>query len=43
MILIVLIICIFVVDHLRGKIEKINDSRDRYLVINEDSLMSEKI
>ena len=32
----------FVVDHLRGKIEKINDSKDRYLVINEDSLMSEK-
>ena len=33
----------FVVDHMRGKIEKINDSKDRYLVINEDSLMSEKI
>ena len=32
----------FVVDHLRGKIEKINGSKDRYLVINEDSLMSEK-
>ena len=32
----------FVVDYLRGKIEKINDSKDRYLVINEDSLMSEK-
>ena len=31
-----------VVDHLRGKIEKINDSKDRYLVINEDSLMGEK-
>ena len=42
MILIVLIICIFVVDYLRGKIEKINGSKDRYLVINEDSLMSEK-
>ena len=33
----------FVVDYLRGKIEKINGSKDRYLVINEDSLMSEKI
>ena len=32
----------FVVDYLRGKVEKINDSKDRYLVINEDSLMSEK-
>ena len=32
----------FVVDYLRGKIEKINGSKDRYLVINEDSLMSEK-
>ena len=32
----------FLVDYLRGKIEKINDSKDRYLVINEDSLMSEK-
>ena len=32
----------FVVDYLRGKIEKINDSKDRYLVINEDSLMGEK-
>ena len=31
-----------VVDHLRGKIEKINGSKDIYLVINEDSLMSEK-
>ena len=31
-----------VVDHLRVKIEKINGSKDRYLVINEDSLMSEK-
>ena len=32
----------FVVDYLRGKIEKINVSKDRYLVINEDSLMGEK-
>ena len=32
----------FVVDYLRGKNEKINDSKDRYLVINEDSLMGEK-
>ena len=32
----------FVVDHLYGKIEKINGSKDRYLVINEDSLMIEK-
>ena len=32
----------FVVDHLYGKIEKINDSKDGYLVINEDSLMNEK-
>ena len=32
----------FVGDYLRGKIEKINDSKDRYLIINEDSLMSEK-
>ena len=32
----------FVVDYLRGKIEKINDSKDRYLVINEDSLINEK-
>ena len=32
----------FVVDYLRGKTEKINGSKDRYLVINEDSLMSEK-
>ena len=27
---------------MRGKIEKINGSKDRYLVINEDSLMGEK-
>ena len=32
----------FVVDYLRGKIEKINGSKDRYLVINKDSLMVEK-
>ena len=31
----------FVVDYLYGKIEKINDSKDRYLVI-EDSIMNEK-
>ena len=31
----------FGVDHLYGKIEKINDSKDRYLVI-EDSIMNEK-
>ena len=30
----------FVVDHVYGKIEKINSSKDRYLVINEDSLMN---
>ena len=33
----------FAADHLRGTIEKNNDSKDRYLVINEDSLMGEKI
>ena len=32
----------FVVDHLYGKIEKINGSADRYLLINKDSLMNEK-
>ena len=32
----------FVVDHLYGKIEKISVSKDRYLVINEDSIMNEK-
>ena len=32
----------FVVDYLRGKIEKINGSKERYLVINKDSLMNEK-
>ena len=31
-----------VADHLRGKIEKINDSKDRYLVIDEDDFMNEK-
>ena len=32
----------FVVDYLYGKIEKTNDSKDGYLVINEDSIMNEK-
>ena len=32
----------FVVDYLYGTIEKTNDSKDRYLVINKDSLMNEK-
>ena len=32
----------FVVDHLYGKIEKINDSKDRYLLIDEDNHMNEK-
>ena len=32
----------FVIDHLYGKIEKINDLKDRYLVFNEDSIMNEK-
>ena len=32
----------FVVDHLYGKIEKINGSKDRYLVINKDNLMNVK-
>ena len=32
----------FVVDHFYGTIEKINGSKDRYLVINKDSLMNEK-
>ena len=31
----------FVVDHLYGTIEKINGSKDRYLVIDKDSLMNE--
>ena len=33
----------FVVDHLYGKIEKIDGSKDRYLVIIKDSLINEKI
>ena len=32
----------FVVDYLYGTIEKINGSKDRYLVINKDSLMNEQ-
>ena len=32
----------FVIDHLYGKIEKINDSKDRYLLIDEDNHMNEK-
>ena len=32
----------FVVDYLRGKIETINSSKDRYLVINENILMGKK-
>ena len=32
----------FVVDHLYGTIETINGSKDRYLVIDKDSLMNEK-
>ena len=32
----------FVVDYLYGTIEKINGSKDRYLVINKDNLMNEK-
>ena len=32
----------FVVDHLYDTIEKINGSKDRYLVINKDSVMNEK-
>ena len=32
----------FVVDYLYGMIEKINGSKDRYLVINKDDLMNEK-
>ena len=31
-----------IIDHLCGKTGNINGSKDRYLVINEDSLMSEK-
>ena len=32
----------FVVDYLYGTIEKINGSKDRYLVINKDNLMNQK-
>ena len=32
----------FVVEHFYGTIEKINGSKDRYLVIDKDSLMNEK-
>ena len=32
----------FVIDHLYGKIEKINDSKDRYLVIDEENHMNGK-
>ena len=32
----------FVVDYLYGTIEKINGSKDRYLVINKDDLMNER-
>ena len=32
----------FVIDYLYGTIEKINGSKDRYLVINKDSLINEK-
>ena len=32
----------FVIDYLYGTIEKINSSKDRYLVINKESLMNEK-
>ena len=32
----------FVVDYLYGMIEKINGSKDRYLVINKDNVMNEK-
>ena len=31
-----------VVDHFYGRIEKINDSKDRYLVINNDNQINEK-
>ena len=31
-----------VVDHMYGKIEKINDSKDRYLVINNDDRVNEE-
>ena len=32
----------FIVDHLYGTIEKINGSKDRYLVIDKDGIMNEK-
>ena len=32
----------FAIDHLYGTIEKINGSKDRYIVIDKDSLMNEK-
>ena len=32
----------FVVDHFYGKIEKINGSKDRYLVINNDGRINEE-
>ena len=32
----------FVIDYWYGTIEKINGSKDRYLVINKDNLMNEK-
>ena len=32
----------FAVDYLYGTIEKINGSKDRYLVINKDNVMNEK-
>ena len=32
----------FVVDHIYGKVEKIDNSKDRYLVIDIDSLINEK-
>ena len=32
----------FVIDHLHGTIEKINASKDRYLVFDKDRLMNEK-
>ena len=42
MTLIVLIICILYFVVFYGKIEKINDSKDRYLVIDEDNHMNKK-
>ena len=32
----------FVVDYMYGKIEKFNDSKDRYLVINNDNHINEE-